>query len=106
MSTEMQSNSLPALRMDASRESALLRASEILLRSWRSFDTSREGQPIASTSTEELTRLPLPNDPEAIDAVLLSAEAILDESLAQARPRFFAFVGSSGLEAEIGRAHV
>jgi aromatic-L-amino-acid decarboxylase len=101
MSTEMQSNSLPALRMDASRESALLRASEILLRSWRSFDTSREGQPIASTSTEELTRLPLPNDPEAIDAVLLSAEAILDESLAQARPRFFAFVGSSGLEAGV-----
>ena len=101
MSPEPLSNSLPALRMDATRESALLRASEILLRSWRSFDTSREGQPIASTSTEVLTCLPLPNAPETIDAVLLSAEAILDESLAQARPRFFAFVGSSGLEAGV-----
>jgi aromatic-L-amino-acid decarboxylase len=87
--------------MDSTRESALLRASEILLRSWRSFDNSRHGQPVASTSTEELTRQSLPARPEPIDVVLASAEEILDESLAQARPRFFAFVGSSGLEAGV-----
>ena len=40
----------------------------------------------------------VPNDPTPVHVALDDAARILDESIAQARPRYFAFIGSSGLE--------
>ena len=40
----------------------------------------------------------LPRDPTSVHEALDDAARILDESIAQARPRYFAFIGSSGLE--------
>ena len=40
----------------------------------------------------------LPEAPTSALEVLEDARRVLDESLAQTRPRYFAFVGSSGLE--------
>ncbi len=41
---------------------------------------------------------PLPEGPTRAEEALRDAATILDESIAQPRPRYFAFIGSSGLE--------
>jgi len=89
---------LPSLRLDASREEALERASAIVADAWRSFDRSRPGQPSVDERLGELLRSALPAEGSSAIGALEDAARILDTSLAQPRPRFFAFVGSSGLE--------
>ena len=89
---------LPSLRLDASREDALNRASAIVSDAWRSFDRHRPGQPSVDERLHELLRSALPADGSSAIGALEDAARILDTSLAQPRPRFFAFVGSSGLE--------
>lgn len=89
---------LPSLRLDASREEALERASAIVADAWRSFDRPRPGQPSIDERLGELLRSALPADGSSAIGALEDAARILDTSLAQPRPRFFAFVGSSGLE--------
>ena len=89
---------LPSLRLDASREEAIERASSIVAEAWRSFDRPRSGQPAIDERLHELLRSALPADGSSAIGALEDAARILDTSLAQPRPRFFAFVGSSGLE--------
>ncbi|HEY1316070.1 MAG TPA: pyridoxal-dependent decarboxylase [Gaiella sp.] len=89
---------LPSLRLDAPREEALERASAIVAEAWRSFDRPRPGQPAVDERLGELLRSALPADGSSAIGALEDAARILDTSLAQPRPRFFAFVGSSGLE--------
>src|SRR5215213_8749674 len=80
------------------RQAALAALERILLETWRGFDRAREGQPSLPDDLRERLERPLPRD--GIDAVegLEIASAVLDASLAQPRPRFLAYVGSSGLE--------
>jgi aromatic-L-amino-acid decarboxylase len=93
------------LRLDVSREQALARAAELVADAWRSFDHFRPGQPPIGERVRELTALGLPENPTPALSLLDDAALALDESLAQPRPRFFAFVGSSALEiAVIGDA--
>src|SRR6266542_1621130 len=68
------------LRLDAPREEALARAAKLIEQAWRSFDRFR------------------PEEPSPVFDVLDDVARILDESIAQPRPRYFAFIGSSGLE--------
>ena len=89
---------LPSLRLDASREEALARAVAIVADAWRSFDRPRPGQPAVDERLGELLRSALPARGSSALGALEDAARILDTSLAQPRPRFFAFVGSSGLE--------
>ena len=80
------------------REAVLEHARGLILAAWESFDRARPQQPLPGDRHHELLGRPLPragSDPvQALD----SAVEILDVSLAQARPRFFAYIGSSGLE--------
>jgi aromatic-L-amino-acid decarboxylase len=93
------------MRLDVSREVALERAAELIGEAWRSFDRFRPGQPPIGDQVRALTALGLPETPSPALAVLDDAALALDETLAQPRPRFFAFVGSSALEiAVIGDA--
>jgi aromatic-L-amino-acid decarboxylase len=93
------------LRLDIPREEAIARAAELIAEAWRSFDRFRPGQPPIGERVRALTTLGLPETPSPALAVLDDAALALDESLAQPRPRFFAFVGSSALEiAVIGDA--
>jgi len=95
----------PPLRLDVPREAALERAAELIADAWRSFDHFRPGQPPIGERVRELTALGLPEGPTPAISLLDDAALALDESLAQPRPRFFAFVGSSALEiAVIGDA--
>lgn len=84
-----------------SREAALIHAADIVARAWRSFDSPRPGQPAISEETLRLTQEPLPDAPADALQVLDLAERVLDESLSQARPRYLAFIGSSGLESAV-----
>jgi aromatic-L-amino-acid decarboxylase len=88
----------PSLRLDAAREEAIERASSTVAEAWRSFDRPRSGQPAIDERLHELLRSALPADGSSAIGALEDAARILDTSLAQPRPRFFAFVGSSGLE--------
>jgi aromatic-L-amino-acid decarboxylase len=80
------------------RAAALAVLERVLLESWRGFDHARDGQPPLSEELRERLEAPLPRT--GIDAVdgLETASAVLDASLAQPRPRYLAYVGSSGLE--------
>jgi aromatic-L-amino-acid decarboxylase len=80
------------------REAVLARAGELMLEAWRSFDHPRAGQPKISDNVRQLLAGDLPEVGEAATSALEQAAAVLDASLAQSRPRFFAYVASSGLE--------
>lgn len=89
---------LPSLRLDATREEALERATAIVAEAWRSFDRARPDQPEIGDRLQALLRAELPSAGSSALEALEDAAQMLDVSLAQPRPRFFAFVGSSGLE--------
>ncbi|MFM7065118.1 MAG: pyridoxal phosphate-dependent decarboxylase family protein, partial [Actinomycetes bacterium] len=86
------------LSLGDQREPALEHAAELVARAWREFDTAREEETVASP--ELLARLhePLPEEPGDVIADLDLAGDVLDASLAQSRPRYLAYIGSSGLE--------
>jgi aromatic-L-amino-acid/L-tryptophan decarboxylase len=88
----------PALRLDAPREEALARAAKLIEQAWRSFDRFRPEEPPLDDRVRALLRAALPESASPVDEVLDDAARILDESIAQPRPRYFAFIGSSGLE--------
>lgn len=86
------------LRLDAPREEALARAAELIEQAWRSFDHFRPEEPALDERVRALLRTELPEEPTPVFEVLEDAARILDETIAQPRPRYFAFIGSSGLE--------
>ena len=71
--------------------------SSLISQAWNSFDQARPGQPTVDDALRAVLREPLPDTPEPVTRALEEAAQILDESIAQPRPRYFAFVGSSGL---------
>jgi aromatic-L-amino-acid/L-tryptophan decarboxylase len=86
-----------SLELDAPREDVLLRAAALITEAWKSFDRARPGQPVVDDQVRAMLREPLPEAAEPVTQALGEAAQILDESIAQPRPRYFAFVGSSGL---------
>jgi aromatic-L-amino-acid decarboxylase len=86
------------LRLDATREEALEHAAKLVAEAWRSFDRFRPEEPPLDERVQDLIRAGLPEDPVPVHQALDDAARILDESIAQPRPRYFAFIGSSGLE--------
>jgi aromatic-L-amino-acid decarboxylase len=86
------------LRLDASREEALEHAAGLVAEAWRSFDRFRPEEPPLDERVRRLLESGLPDRPSSTHEALDDAARILDESIAQARPRYFAFIGSSGLE--------
>jgi aromatic-L-amino-acid decarboxylase len=86
------------LRLDVGREEALAGAAAVIAEAWRSFDRFRVGQPPVDPHLARLLREPLPARGSPTAAAIADAARALDESIAQPRPRYFAFIGSSGLE--------
>ncbi len=85
------------LRLD-DREGVLRHAEQLILEAWRSFDHARPTQPPVGDEIRELLTRPLPEGPSDARLCLDDAARVLDVSIAQPRPRYFAYVGSSGLE--------
>jgi len=76
----------------------LAHATALVQAAWEGFDQARDREPSLSPELIELFNQPLPDEPiSAIDA-LDEASAALDASIAQSRPRYLAYIGSSGLE--------
>jgi aromatic-L-amino-acid decarboxylase len=82
----------------ADREAVLEHAAALILETWRSFDSARAGQPLPGERHLALLSEPLPQSPGEGTAALDAAADVLDVSLTQARPRFFGWIGGSGLE--------
>ena len=87
----------PALPLP-DREKVLEHAAELILASWQSFDQARPNQPLPDARHVELLSRPLPHGGCEPNVALDAAAEVLDVSLAQSRPRYFAYIGSSGLE--------
>lgn len=86
------------LRLDAPREEVLAHAVRLVQEAWRSFDRFRPEEPALDEQILGLLHAGIPDGPVAAHAALDDAARILDASIAQPRPRYFAFIGSSGLE--------
>src|SRR5437763_6713734 len=89
---------VPGLPLDAPRTDALRRAADHIAEAWASFDHARDGQPLLDDALARVLAGGLPEQPTPDLTALDDAAQALDESLGPARPRYFAFVGSSGLE--------
>ncbi len=86
------------LQLGVDRDAALTRAAEIVAKAWREFDLARAHEPLIEPSLAATLQEALPEEPmNPIQTLNLAAE-VLDKSLAHARPRFMAWIGSSGLE--------
>jgi len=83
------------------RAEALDHGLALLRQAWQSFDEARPHQPPVSLETLGLLESALPEDGIGVRAALDAADHVLDESLAQTRPRFFGYVASSGLESAV-----
>src|SRR4051812_46755754 len=86
------------LSLDASRDELLRLVGEQVSAAWTSFDQARPTQPPVAPELQALLCSSLPEAPTALERALRETADILDQSLAQTRPRWFAFIGSSGLE--------
>jgi aromatic-L-amino-acid/L-tryptophan decarboxylase len=86
------------LRLDAPREEALEHTAKLVAEAWRSFDRPRPEEPPLDERIRRILQDPLPARPVSVHEALDDAARALDESIAQPRPRYFAFIGSSGLE--------
>jgi len=86
------------LRDTTQREILLHRIHDAVAETWSSFDHAREGQPGIDQDTVALLDGPMPLSGRSVDDTLTQALGVLDQSISQSRPRFFAYIGSSGLE--------
>jgi aromatic-L-amino-acid decarboxylase len=86
------------LTLGTQREPALQHAAALVARAWAEFDAAREVETVVSADLLARLREHLPEGPgDAIENLDLAAD-VLDASLAQSRPRYLAYIGSSGLE--------
>lgn len=86
------------LTLGDQRERALQHAAALVTQAWQDFDTAREEEPELSPALRALLRQSLPETGIGALTGLDEAAAALDASIAQARPRYFAYIGSSALE--------
>ena len=86
------------LRLDAPREEALEHVAKLVAEAWRSFDRPRPEEPPLDERLRAILQAGLPDEQVSVHEALDDAARALDESIAQPRPRYFAFIGSSGLE--------
>jgi aromatic-L-amino-acid/L-tryptophan decarboxylase len=80
------------------REPAVAAVAAGILDAWHSFDAARPSEPGVDPRLERLLTMGLPAGGDDVVSALADAAHVLDRSLAQPRPRWFGFVGSSGLE--------
>jgi aromatic-L-amino-acid/L-tryptophan decarboxylase len=86
------------LALGEARTETLEHGLALILESWRGFDRARSYQPPIAEHIRALLAEGLPQSGIGPHAALDEVSEILDESLAHSRPRFFGYVGSSGLE--------
>lgn len=86
------------LRIGSNRKEVLAFLSEKVVSVWEGFDQARESEPEITEEIKELLSEDLPQFGTETTASIGQSIDILDKSIAQSRPRFLAYIGSSGLE--------
>jgi aromatic-L-amino-acid decarboxylase len=94
----MENDDPRPLRLDAPRAEVLRHAAALVEEAWASFDRFRPEEPPLAQRIVDLLDAGIPGEPVPAHEALDDAATILDGSIAQPRPRYFAFIGSSGLE--------
>jgi len=89
---------MQGLSLGDDRDRSLARTASVVRQVWTGFDTARDVEPQVTPEIYAALSAPLPAAPTPVTAALDEAASILDCSLAQSRPRFLAYIGSSGLE--------
>ena len=92
------SNEKSSLSLGSDRDKVLEHAAALVSRTWAEFDAARDHQPSPSPELLALLAQDMPEEPSDAIAALDIADQALDSSLTQARPRYLAYIGSSGLE--------
>jgi aromatic-L-amino-acid decarboxylase len=95
------SSAPPPLGLAGADSLALGRLSKELAAAWDGFRHPRPDQPLPDDAVRALLDEPLPASGMPLSRAIDDAVAILDTSLAQSRPRYFGFVGGSGLESGV-----
>jgi len=80
------------------RSEVLKSVTDQILEVWSSFDSPRDSEPEISAELHSWLSAKLPVTSTDAKLVIEQAFEIMDASTAQSRPRFFAYIGSSGLE--------
>ena len=65
---------------------------------WTGLDKARETEPELTPEITQLLGQSLPEKGQDVEKALGLTQDVLDQSIAQSRPRFLAYIGSSGLE--------
>ena len=86
------------LRLGDERRDVLQATFDTVTQVWEGFDKARESEPELTAATAALLAETLPEQGMIHTDALGQAVDVLDQSLAQSRPRFLAYIGSSGLE--------
>jgi aromatic-L-amino-acid decarboxylase len=86
------------LTLGDSRKAVLAETMSIVTTIWEGFDAARDVETAVSETTVALLSESLPEQGTAPETALNQATEVLDQSMAQSRPRFLAYIGSSGLE--------
>lgn len=87
-----------SLSLGSDRNKILEHAAALVSRTWAEFDAARDHHPSPSPELLALLAQDVPEEPSDAIAALDIADQALDSSLTQARPRYLAYIGSSGLE--------
>ena len=86
------------LGIGTNRAQVLKAVTDQILAVWSSFDAPRDDEPEISADLHSWLSAKLPVTSTDAEQVIQQAFEIMDASTAQSRPRFFAYIGSSGLE--------
>jgi aromatic-L-amino-acid/L-tryptophan decarboxylase len=86
------------MRLGAARSDVLHEATQMVERAWASFDAARLVEPDLPPKLAAVLEADAPASPGDPSLALADAGLVLDHSIAQSRPRYLAYVGSSGLE--------
>jgi aromatic-L-amino-acid decarboxylase len=84
------------LSLGINRQIFLEEVTSHILAVWNSFDQARADEPQIGEQVTQWLSLDIPESGISPITAYRNAAEILDQSTAQSRPRFLAFVGSSG----------
>ena len=86
------------LKFSQSRDEVLGALAKQVGAIWSGFDSARETEPELNQASKDLLATNLPELGQGEAFSISQGLTLLDQSIAQSRPRFFAYIGSSGLE--------
>jgi aromatic-L-amino-acid decarboxylase len=86
------------LRFKAGRDQVLTDLASQVGQIWSGFDVARDSEPELGEESKTLLAMGLPETGIGESQSISDSLSLLDQSTAQSRPRFFAYIGSSGLE--------